>query len=372
MECHDKDELIAKLRESEDRYRSVTETSIDAIITTDSTDLILTWNKGAELIFGYGKEVMGQSVTLIIPERYREAHREGVRNFLRTGEKHIMGKKVELEAIGKEGTEFPVELSLSSWESPSGIYFGGIIRDISERKRIERIREDVQGMMRHDLRSPLIGITGLARVLLKSARMRDREKRAASMIQELGEKTILFIDRSRDLFQMEQGSYRLKPRPVELISLLKGVKSQLEPLAQKKAVKIEIALGDHGVDRESEVPLQGDEGLLEIMFANLIKNAIEASPEKAPVHIHIKAGEGRLQDLRVIDIHNRGAISKGIRKRFFEPYATSGKEGGTGLGTHSALIIARTHQGDIRFTTSEEEGTHVIVQLPSSIKVEPM
>src|SRR4030042_759608 len=139
MECNDKDELIAKLRESEDRYRSVTETSIDAIMTTDSTDLILTWNKGAELIFGYGKEVMGQSVTLIIPERYREAHREGVRNFLRTGERHIMGKKVELEAIGKEGTEFPVELSLSSWESPSGVYFGGIIRDISERKRIERI-----------------------------------------------------------------------------------------------------------------------------------------------------------------------------------------------------------------------------------------
>ena len=103
MNNRDKDKLIAELRENEDRYRSVTETSVDAIITSDQTDLFLTWNKGAELIFGYGQEILGLPVTTIIPEKYRKAHREGVRRFLMTGERHLIGNKLELEGLRKDG-----------------------------------------------------------------------------------------------------------------------------------------------------------------------------------------------------------------------------------------------------------------------------
>ena len=360
------EKLLRELKESEDRYCSVTETSIDAIITAGDGDSILTWNKGAELIFGHGPEIVGSSVTTIIPERYRKAHHDGVNRFLRTGEKHLLGKKLELMALRKDGTEFPIELSLSSWQSSSCVYFGAIIRDITERRQIERIREDVQRMMRHDLKSPLIGITGLAKNLQKGPNLTDRQKKTAALIQELGQKTLKWIDRSRDLFQMEQGIYKLTAQPVNLIDLLKGIEKQLEPLTLKKGVAIRVAVFGQPAEKGHEI-LNGDEDLLEMMLANLLKNAIEASPEHAPIKISIKVDEKGDQKVHVVDIHNSATIPKEVRDTFFDAYTTSGKKGGTGLGTYNAMLIARTHQGDIRFTTSEAEGTHVIVSLPHGV-----
>ena len=72
--------------------------------------------------------------------------------------------------------------------------------------------------------------------------------------------------------------------------------------------------------------------------------------------------------MHVIDIHNKGVIPEDIRMRLFDPYTTSGKKGGTGLGTYSALLVVRSHQGDIHFTTSQKEGTHMVVELPVALK----
>jgi len=101
------------------------------------------------------------------------------------------------------------------------------------------------------------------------------------------------------------------------------------------------------------------------MFANLMKNSIEASPEGETISVSIDTVErpGQMR-FHVIDIHNMGVVPMDIREKFFEPYTTKGKEGGTGLGTHNALLVARAHKGDINFTTSKQEGTHVIVRLP--------
>ncbi len=363
MNNQDTEELLRELKESEDRYRSVSETSIDAIITASDKDAILTWNKGAELIFGHGQEIVGRSVTTIIPERYRKAHYEGVKRFLKTGEKHLLGKKMELMALRGNGTEFPIELSLSSWRSASGVYFGGIIRDITERRQIERMREDVQRMIRHDIKSPLIGIVGLAKRLGKGVNLTDRQRKAVVLIQESGEKTLRMIDRSRDLFQMEQGTYELTSQPVNLVTVLERIRKQLEPLTLKKRMTVKISLSGQSPEERPEI-LNGDEDLLEVMLANLLKNAIEASPENKSVKIRIGTDEKRDQKTHIIDIHNWAAIPEEMRDTFFEAYATRGKKGGTGLGTYNAMLIARTHQGDIRFTTSEAEGTHVIVSLP--------
>ncbi|MFH1480229.1 MAG: PAS domain-containing sensor histidine kinase [Pseudomonadota bacterium] len=371
MEEKDQEKLICELKESDDRYRFITETSIDAILTSDTNDLILTWNKGAELIFGYGSDIIGMPVTTIIPERYRKAHMEGVKRFVKTGERHIIGKKVELEAVRKDGIEFPVELSLSSWQSSSGVFFGAIIRDIAERKQTERMREDVQRMMRHDLKSPLIGMTGLAKTLQKGSNLSRKQQKAAALIQELGMKMLEFIDRSRDLFHMEQGIYRLTPRRVNLLPILKGIQGALMPLASKRQVDFMLTLEGHSSETESEYFIEGEETLLEVMFANLLKNAVEASPDGGSVTITIRMGDKDGRPFHLIDIHNLGAVPQAIRDRFFQPYVTSGKEGGTGLGAHSALLVARTHQGDIVFTTSEDGGTHVIVKLPKTLAPDP-
>jgi len=253
--------------------------------------------------------------------------------------------------------------------SAGGIILGyqGIIRDITEQKHIERLRDDVQRMMRHDLKSPLIGITGFAELLLKGENLTEKQRKETHMIRELGEKMLGFIDRARDLFQMETGSYELNPQKVNLSSLLLQIKEVLMPLAVRKKTKLVFRVYDRPTNLEREYVILGEEVLLELMFANLIKNGIEASPEGDTVSIAIDTVDRKGENFHVIDIYNRGVVPADIRERFFEPYTTSGKKDGTGLGTYNAFLVARTHKGDISFTTSEEEGTHVMVCLPEKL-----
>ena len=113
--------------------------------------------------------------------------------------------------------------------------------------------------------------------------------------------------------------------------------------------------------------IQGDEDFLEMMFANLIKNAIDASPENVDVSVSVDLKKRNGKSFHVIDVHNLGIVPQDIRGKFFEPYSTSGKKGGTGLGTYSSFLIAKAHKGHIHFTSSNENGTNVIVELPEKI-----
>lgn len=357
-----------RLEESEEQYRSVTETSIDAVITADDSGRIVTWNGGAAQMFGHGREIIGQPITTIIPESLREAHNAGFSRFLETNEKRIIGRRVELDGLHKDGNIFPIELSLSTWVAHRGRGFGAIIRDITERKRIERIREDVQRIVRHDLKSPLIGIGGFAGLLLKADNLDKKQRKWLEMIRELSDRMSCSINRSVDLFKMEEGTYELKSVPVNLIKVFDRLWQLFESYACKKSLKLTFFHFDQPIDPtkmpEMEYIVSGDESLLEIAFENLIKNAIEASPENAEISITFESDD----DFYMVDIHNYGVIPSEIRSRFFEPYVTCGKESGTGLGTHSARLVTSTHKGDISFTTSESEGTHVIVKLPRAVE----
>ena len=129
----------AALRESEAQFRSVMESAIDAIISGDAEGNIRSWNSAATALFGFTEaEVIGQPIDLIIPDRYRESHQEGIRRVSSGGPSHVIGKTVELAAIRKDGAEFPVELSLATWFLDDKRYYTGIIRDISERKQAEQ------------------------------------------------------------------------------------------------------------------------------------------------------------------------------------------------------------------------------------------
>ena len=132
------------LRESEMWFRTLAESAKDAIISADSSGDIVFWSKGAQTIFGYEQEeVLGRPLTMLVPEQYREAHRIGVQRFKATGERHVIGTTVELHGLRKDGTEFPLELSLADWKTSIGTFFSGIIRDITERKRVEEALADM-------------------------------------------------------------------------------------------------------------------------------------------------------------------------------------------------------------------------------------
>lgn len=130
------------LLESERRFRSVVQTAKDAIILADAGGNIIAWNPAAQTIFGYREdEVLGQPLTMVMPERYRDAHRKGIARLQAGGEAHVIGTTVELHGLRKDGSEFPLELSIGTWQAMEGTFYSGIIRDITERKRAEEERE---------------------------------------------------------------------------------------------------------------------------------------------------------------------------------------------------------------------------------------
>ena len=127
------------LSESEDRFRSVVQSTSDAIVIAEGSGRIVFWNASAQRMFLYADdEVLGQPLTTIMPVRYREAHQRGLERVLSTGASRIVGHPIELCGLRKDGTEFPLELSLAVWKTAGHTCFGGIIRDITERKRTER------------------------------------------------------------------------------------------------------------------------------------------------------------------------------------------------------------------------------------------
>ena len=126
------------LAANEERFRVLTQSINDAVVSADADGRIIFWNKSAERIFGFGEaEVLGEPLTILMPESYQEAHRNGLAHLQATGEARLLGKVVELIGRRKDGGEFPLELSLAAWETGQGKFYSGIIRDISARKQAE-------------------------------------------------------------------------------------------------------------------------------------------------------------------------------------------------------------------------------------------
>jgi len=147
-------DLERRVSESDRRLRAVAETATDAIVSADHSGTVTYCNEAAEAMFGYpASDVVGRPMTMLMPERYRVAHRGGLRRYVETGRGRVVGKTVELEALGADGSEFPVELSLASWQASDGTRaFTGIIRNIAERKRTEsalRYRVEFETLITH-------------------------------------------------------------------------------------------------------------------------------------------------------------------------------------------------------------------------------
>jgi PAS domain S-box-containing protein len=139
------------LRESQDRFLAVSESAVDGIVVADRGGDIVSWNRGAEMIFGYtADEILGQPVARLMPARYREDHQQGLDRYSSTGESEVIGETIERHGLSKDGTEFPLEYSLSTWRTGGETYFCGIIRDISDRKEAEIETERLAGFPREN------------------------------------------------------------------------------------------------------------------------------------------------------------------------------------------------------------------------------
>jgi PAS domain S-box-containing protein len=162
-------ELAVKMRrvehllsESEDRFRSLVESASDAIVVADGRGAIVSWNRAASVLFGYSQEeAVGRPLTILMPARYRQAHERGLARMEATGQSRVIGSIVEMHGLRNDGTEFPIELSLATWQTESGNYYSGIIRDISGRKRTEQTLDQLRRRQTLILTQAGEGIYGL-------------------------------------------------------------------------------------------------------------------------------------------------------------------------------------------------------------------
>lgn len=220
-----------------------------------------------------------------------------------------------------------------------------------------RMREDMERISRHDLRTPLNVVINLPQMLLEDEMLNFDEdtRNCLDTILRAGYRMLNMIDMSLDLVKMEQGNYTLKPIAVDLAGVVRKVTADLRVHAAANDVNL-VVVAAEGDDTPY---IRGEELLCYSMIANLVKNAIEASPRHQTVTLYLVPDPDSC-----LAIHNVGVIPVEARPVFFEKYSTYGKEGGTGLGTYSARLIAQTMDGDMRFETSEREGTLIAIQLP--------
>jgi PAS domain S-box-containing protein len=352
----ERQERAVKLREADLRFRSLVQSSTNAIIIADGQGLILSWNRGARDIFGHEEpEVIGQPLTLIMPERYREAHRAGLRHLFETGVGRLMGQTLELQGLRKNGEEFPIELTLSNWSVEGQTYFGGIIRDITERKKVEellRSNSELQqfaNIASHDLQEPLRMVSSYVQLL--SARYGDR-------LDEDARDYIAFaVDGAKRMHQLinallEYSRVQGRPNPFERVDLNKVFDQVVLDLAmriQETGAKI-----THGPLPE----VKADTAQMAQLLQNLFVNAMKFRKKDINPVIHLSAAEEKGEWVFTCQDNGIGIDPKYAERIFmiFQRLHHREEYEGTGMGLAICKRIVERHGGRIWVESKPGEG----------------
>ncbi|WP_449242281.1 PAS domain S-box protein [Desulfovibrio sp.] len=260
----------------------------------------------------------------------------------------------------KDGRRRYMAASWQPIESVSGQYAGLrlSIHDFTERRQADLLREDIERIVRHDIKGPLSSLLMTPTVLRQEGPVNDRQEIILKEMERSAQRLLTMIERSLDLYKMEAGVYQLAPETLDLAALACEALEDAR-LAARPSCRWTL-LVDGLPDDGRVFNVRGEERLLRTLLDNLARNAFEASPEGAAVVASLSRRAGSA----VLEIANQGEIPKEIRERLFEKYATAGKRHGTGLGTYSARLVAQAHGGTIEADSSKPGRTTIRVTLP--------
>jgi PAS domain S-box-containing protein len=351
----------AELRDWQARMRAILETAVDGIITIDSRGHIESFNPAAERMFGYSAaEVLGRNVSLLMTSPNREEHDEYLRRYLHTGERRIIGIGREVIAQRKDGSTFPVDLSVSE-VFHDGSLFMGIVRDVTEKKLVEERAMQSQ-------RLAAIGqmVTGLAHES-RNALQRSQACLELLALELEGQPEALALvarvqkaqDHLHHLYEEVRGyaaPLKLHLKPCDLSEIWHETWSHLEVMRKGKDVTLR---------HEAAIDLccQVDRHAIAQVFRNILENAIVACRE--PGEIVIRAAESVLNGAPAVCVSLRDTgpgLNAEQRKRIFEPFYTT-KTQGTGLGMAIAKRIVDSHGGRID-VGNPASGAEIVVTLP--------
>lgn len=379
--------LVEILRESENRFRSVTQSAQEAILTFDDDGNVVFWNKGAETLFGYPEgEIWGTSVTRIIPEKHVEDHHTLVKQ-LRIGQS--CDRVIECHAIRKDGVEFPVELTISSWISRKQPFYTAIIRDVSARKATEEAirtsEEDarkaydelsrIQGELirteksralgemaagvAHQFNNILMMVNGLAELGLTHIEDRSRVRQYLEKILITAQDGANIVRRIQTFARRTQNA-DLKPVPVNecIIASIQLTSPKWKGEAEKTGRSIAIH-----TDLEDVAPVMGVESELREVIVNIIMNAVDAMPEGGALTVGSREEDGNVL-IRIADT-GIGIPPENLEKIFL-PFFSTKVDRGTGLGLSICQNIITQFKGTITVTSERSKGAVFTITLPAA------
>ena len=349
--------------------------SADAVIAVDEEQRIIFFNEGAEKIFGWGAdEVGGQYLAMLLPERYRATHRGHVQGFgAAHGRARLMGERQEISGLRKSGEEFPAEASIQRMVVDGKEVYAAVLRDVSARYRAEealhqaiRARDDMMGIVSHDLRNPASAVKMLARSILAEARERadipgDVAERVEIMQQAAAQIDALIQD-LLDVTRLEAGRLTVAQRNVAPAPLVEAALYSMHTLAESSGVELAATYDD-------ELPMvYADPERVTQLLSNLVGNSLKFTPAGGRVDVRVQPySEGAI--VSVMDTGDGIAADHlpHVFDRFFQ-VSNSRMVGrhGAGLGLPIARGIVEAHGGTIWIESVPGRGTTVRFTLPGA------
>ncbi len=358
---------------SEEKFKAIAQSTQDAIIMMNEKGLISFVNKAGMMMFGYTeKEMLGENLhELIAPPQYLSSFRNGFEVFKTTGEGLVVGRTLEIEARRKNGSDFPVELSISATRMNDNWYSIGIIRDITERRRVERdiveaseaaenasrTKSEFLANMSHEIRTPLNSIIG-ATDLLSETDLDSEQMKLIEMMHSSGESLLALINDILDISRIEAGKITLEEISFNLNDLLTRICDTLSVRSSQKNLSMTFEL-------KPEVPdlLIGDPNKLRQILVNLIGNAIKFT-ETGGISVSVEnIGTSENCSTLSFSVSDTGigipsAKLESIFNMFTQADASVTRNfGGTGLGLAISKKLVHLMHGDISVESTTGEGT---------------
>ncbi len=391
------------LRASEERLRAITESAKEGIVSIDSTGAVVSWNAGATAMFGRSpEEARGAPFVGLMAARHQEAYARMRAEWAVDGACRLNGVTTELNGARKNGEEFPLEMSLSSWHTAQGAFVTGIIRDLTERKRLEEKARQQELQLIQASKMTALGtlVSGVAHeinnpnqlVLLNARLLADVWSDAAAILDEHAREQGEFLLGGLPYGEMQTTVPALIDDLRDGALRIEAIVGDLKDFARPGggSVRTEFSLNDaarraarllaHPINKKTSrfqidlaadvPPVKGNPQQIEQVIVNLVGNALEALPDSSRgifVSTRWRAGERRV----VLEVRDEGTgIAPEHLARLCDPFfTTKSGSGGTGLGLAISSELVRAHGGRLIFESELGQGTLARVELPPAADV---
>ena len=352
--------LEGRLGASEARWQAVVESAVDGIIVIDAHGRVETFNPAAERLFGYtADEVMGHNVDMLMPSPYREEHDTYLSRYLATGRAKIIGIGREVQGRRKDGSTFPLHLSVGQITINGERRFTGILHDLSSRVALEeKMREhaslarlgEMAAVVAHEVKNPLAGIRGVMQVFERRV---AQDGTSTQILKDI----VARID-SLDHMMKDLLLFARPPKPKRALTDVAPLVSTTARLLSEDPMWQDVDVVVDG----AVPPVQVDPEMLKIVFQNLLINGAHAMQGRGRIHVAIDEVNAMCQ----IAFSDRGpGIPADVRDKVFTPFFTT-KSRGSGLGLPTAKRFVEAHNGQIAIDCPPDGGTTVVIRIPMS------